>query len=93
MTNAMDFIDPANRLAVLEQVTAEGMLSLKKDTVRGNEYHVFAEAPNNLREFYEIGLMHGDWEHIIYEEDRITYPETFARANQLGNVLQSTYGI
>ena len=30
MTNAMDFIDPANRLAVLEQVTAEGMLSLRK---------------------------------------------------------------
>ena len=44
MANAMDFIDPANRLAVLEQVTAEGMLSLKKDTIRGNEYHVFAEA-------------------------------------------------
>ena len=38
MTDAMDFIDPANRLAVLEQVTAEGMLSLKKETVRGNEY-------------------------------------------------------
>ena len=93
MTNAMDFIDPANRLAVLEQVTAEGMLSLKKETVRGNEYHVFAEAPNNLREFFEIGLLHGDWEHIVYEEDRITYPETYARANQLGNVLQSTYGI
>jgi len=93
MTNAMDFIDPANRLALLEQVTAEGMLSLKKETVRGNEYNVFAEAPNNLREFYEIGLLHGDWEHIIYEEDRITYPETYARANQLGNVLQSAYGI
>ena len=30
MANAMDFIDPANRLAVIEQVTAEGMLSLKK---------------------------------------------------------------
>ena len=59
MTNAMDFIDPANRLAVLEQVTAEGMLSLKKETIRGNEYHVFAEAPNNLREFFEIGLLHG----------------------------------
>ena len=50
-------------------------------------------APNNLREFFEIGLLHGDWEHIIYEEDRITYPETYARANQLGNVLQSTFGI
>ena len=25
MANAMDFIDPANRLAVLEQVTAEGL--------------------------------------------------------------------
>ena len=47
MTNAMDFIDPANRLAVLEQVTAEGMLSLKKDTVRGNEYHGLDIAENH----------------------------------------------
>ena len=31
---------------------------------------MFLEAPNNL-EIFEIGLLHGDWEHIIYEEDRI----------------------
>ena len=89
----MDLISPANRLAVLEQVTAEGMLSLKKETVRGNEYFVFAEAPNNLREYFDLGLAHGDWEHIAYQDERITYPETYARANQLANTLQSTYGI
>ena len=37
MTNALDFINPANRLAVLEQVTADGMLSLKTETARGND--------------------------------------------------------
>lgn len=93
MTEQMDLISPANRLAVLEQVTAEGMLSLKKETVRGNEYFVFAEAPNNLREYFDLGLAHGDWEHIVYQDERITYPETYARANQLANTLQSTYGI
>ncbi len=30
MANAMDFIDPANRLAVLEQVTAERHAFVKK---------------------------------------------------------------
>ena len=33
--------------------------------------------------------MHGDWEHIIYEEDRITYPEILSQ--QLGNRLQTLW--
>lgn len=93
MINQMDLIKPSDRLSILEEVTAEGLLSLKKDIVRGNEYYVFAEAPNNLREYFELGLPHGDWTHIVYEEERITFPETFARANQLANTLQNKYGI
>ena len=77
MINQMDLIKPSDRLSILEEVTAEGLLSLKKDIVRGNEYYVFAEAPNNLREYFELGLPHGDWTHIVYEEERITFPETF----------------
>ena len=93
MSAKLDLINPADRLVAMERVTAEGLLSLSKETVRGNEYHVFAEAPKNLREYYELGLAHGDWEHIIYQDERIKYPETFARACQLGNTLQSKYGV
>ena len=38
------------RLELLEQVTNEGLLSLEKANIRGNEYFVFKEAPSNLRE-------------------------------------------
>ena len=93
MTTKLDLINPADRLTAMERVTAEGLLSLSKETVRGNEYFVFGEAPKNLREYYELGLAHGDWEHIIYQDERINYPETFARACQLGNTLQEKFGV
>ena len=53
MTTKLDLINPADRLTAMERVTAEGLLSLSKETVRGNEYYVFGEAPKNLREYYE----------------------------------------
>ena len=54
MTTKLDLINPADRLTAMERVTAEGLLSLSKETVRGNEYYVFGEAPKNLREYYEL---------------------------------------
>ena len=61
------------RLELLEQVTNEGLLSLEKANIRGNEYFVFKEAPSNLREYYQLGLLHGDWTHIVYQEERFKF--------------------
>ena len=43
MTTKLDLINPADRLTAMERVTAEGLLSLSKETVRGNEYYVFGQ--------------------------------------------------
>ena len=81
------------RLELLEQVTNEGLLSLEKANIRGNEYFVFKEAPSNLREYYQLGLLHGDWTHIVYQEERFQFNDTLRITSQLANTLQTKFNI
>ena len=81
------------RLELLEQVTNEGLLSLEKANIRGNEYFVFKEAPNNLRDYYQLGLLHGDWTHIVYQEERFQFNDTLKITSQLANTLQTKFKI
>ena len=81
------------RLELLEQVTNEGLLSLEKANIRGNEYFVFKEAPNNLRDYYQLGLLHGDWTHIVYQEERFQFNDTLRITSQLANTLQTKFNI
>ena len=81
------------RLELLEQVTNEGLLSLEKANIRGNEYFVFKEAPSNLREYYQLGLLHGDWTHIIYQEERFQFNDTLKITSQFANTLQAKFNI
>ena len=81
------------RLELLEQVTNEGLLSLEKANIRGNEYFVFKEAPSNLREYYQLGLLHGDWTHIVYQDERYQFNDTLRITSQLANTLQIKFNI
>ena len=81
------------RLELLDQVTKEGLLSLEKANIRGNEYFVFKEAPNNLREYYQLGLLHGDWTHIVYQEERFQFNDTLKITSQFANTLQAKFNI
>ena len=81
------------RLELLERVTNEGLLSLEKANIRGNEYFVFKEAPSNLREYYQLGLLHGDWTHIVYQEERFQFNDTLRITSQLANTLQTKFNI
>ena len=86
-------LTPDGRLELLQEVTKEGLLSLTKADIRGNEYHVFENAPQNLRDYYQLGFMHGDWTHIVYEDERYQFKETMEKANQLANKLIDEFGI
>ena len=81
------------RLELLNEVTKEGLLSLSTTEIRGNDYHVFDQAPANLREYYQLGFMHGDWTHIVYEGERFQFKETMEKSNQLANSLVNDFGI
>ena len=79
------------RLELLNEVTKEGLLSLSTTEIRGNDYHVFDKAPANLREYYQLGFMHGDWTHIVYEGERFQFKETMEKSNQLANSLNNIH--
>ena len=81
------------RLELLNEVTKEGMLGLEEVQIRGNEYTVFKDAPKNLREYYQLGLLHGDWTHVVYQDERFQYDDTLRISNQLANTLQSKFNI
>ena len=91
MENKLLSID--GRLELLKNVTKEGLLTLTTADIRGNSYHVFEQAPANLREYYQLGFMHGDWTHIVYEGERFQFKETMEKSNQLANSLVKDYGI
>jgi len=65
MTNKLSTYQ--GRLDLVKEITKEGMLELEKASIRGNEYNVFKQGPKNLRDYYQLGLLHGDWTHIVYE--------------------------
>jgi long-chain acyl-CoA synthetase len=81
------------RLDLVKEVTKDGMLALEKANIRGNDYFVFKDAPKNLRDYYQLGLLHGDWTHIVYEDERYQFAETLKYSNQLANTLQSKFNI
>ena len=81
------------RLELLNEVTKEGMLSLEEVQIRGNEYTVFKDAPKNLREYYQLGLLHGDWTHVVYQDERFQFNDSLRISNQLANTLQSKFDI
>jgi len=91
--SANKLFNTQGRLELLDQVTKEGLLSLEKANIRGNEYFVFKEAPNNLREYYQLGLLHGDWTHIVYQEERFQFNDTLKITSQLANALQAKFNI
>ena len=86
-------LTPDGRSELLQEVTKEGLLTLTKADIRGNEYHVFENAPKNLRDYYQLGFMHGDWTHIVYVDERYQFKETMEKANQLANKLIDEFDV
>ena len=48
MAGQLDLIDPQKRLETFEKISSEGLLGVNKETIRGTEYSVFSESPDNL---------------------------------------------
>ena len=93
MAGQLDLIDPQKRLETFEKISSEGLLGVSKESIRGNEYYVFSESPDNLLGYYQLGLTHGEWTHVVFEDQQIPYSETLSRSYQLANSLQNIYGI
>ena len=56
--------------------------------LRGVDFTVFANAPENLRALYQSGLAHADKDFYVYEGERYTYQRMWELAAQCANRLR-----
>lgn len=77
---------------VLAELTAPGQ-PYELETVErdGRTFRVFKNAPNSLRQLFEETV--SDAEFLVYEEERLTFAETYRQASRLAHLLVNTYGV
>ncbi|CAB4720824.1 MAG: AMP-binding protein [Actinobacteria bacterium] len=77
---------------VLAELTAPGQ-PYELETVErdGRTFRVFKNAPRSLRQLYEDTV--SDAEYLVYEDERLTFAETYQQASRLAHLLVHTYGV
>lgn len=70
-----------------------GQFEVMKTTVRGLETVVYARAPATLRDYFLACHLHPNQTFLVYNEERYSFAETYAKAMHYGAALQSAYGI
>jgi acyl-coenzyme A synthetase/AMP-(fatty) acid ligase len=74
---------------VLAQHTAPGQLFETKDVIneKGITYKEYVHFPDSLRGFLDFGLLHGDKDWLVYDDERYSYKDVFEKSAQFGNAL------
>ena len=61
--------------------------------VRGIAYTAFKGAPGTLKELFDLTRFYGDTPYLVYEDERFTYAEVYARADGVAAALVERYGV
>ena len=88
-----EFTKQAGRETLASEMSKEGMFELQKKTIRGNEYNVFVNVPQNLYEYFQFALIHGEWDFLAYEDESYKYQEVLNNAAGLAHILVDKYGL
>ena len=75
--------------AAVARVTAAGEpYETRVARIRGVDFTVFVNAPQNLRALYASGLDHADKDFYVYQDERYTYQRMWTLAAQCANRLR-----
>ena len=76
---------------ITEQLTSSGQLFETREYTnsKGISLREYASFPDNLRGYFDFGLLHADKEFLIYDSERFLYKDVIAKAAQVGNALIS----
>lgn len=81
-----------SRLEAIAALTAPGELyELATIDIAGAPCRTFVNAPISLRAMYEAGAT--DRPFIVYEDERLTFAETWATAARIAHCLRHDYGV
>lgn len=76
------------------QLTSPGApWEVEEKNFNGINYKIYKNAPATLKALIDVGRAHGDKEFIIYENERISFTEFFARADALANQFVHEFNI
>ena len=88
-----EFVKKDARESLAKEFTKEGLFELKEEEIRGNKYHVFANLPQTLRDYFQFPLIHGEWDFLAYEDETYSYQEVLNTSAGLAHTLMDQYGI
>jgi len=74
---------------ITAELTSKGQIFEIRDVTndKGVSYKEYVSFPENLKGYFDFGLLHGDKEFLVYESERFTFNETISKAAQVGNAL------
>jgi long-chain acyl-CoA synthetase len=76
------------------QITAPGQrYETHEIEVDGVRYTAFKGAPSSLKELFDLTRLYGDTDYLVYEDERYTYAEVYARADGIAAALVERYGV
>lgn len=75
-----------------EQLTAKGAdYELETRTLYGNTIRSFKNGPHTLRDLFAENI--SDLDFVVYEDERYTFRQTYAKASQIAQLLVEEHGI
>ncbi len=88
-------MDPAKLAdAAFKLLTENPMFKVGEAEIRGNSYRVFENAPPSLTGLFAFGAAtHGDKDFLIFEDERLSFAETWKRACRFAHVLRDEFDV
>ena len=74
---------------ITTELTAKGQLFETREykDMFGQLSKEYATFPENLKGYFDFGLLHAEKEFIVYESERYTFKETISKSAQVANAL------
>jgi len=70
-----------------------GRFEITETEIDGRPYKVFTSTPPSLRFLFELASGYGDLDFLVYEDERYTYADVWARAGAMAALLRDRYGV
>ena len=85
---------PVSHQEAIAKLTAPGApFETHLISIAGFEVTAFKNAPNNLREVFDLSRTRGESVFVVYEDERWTFDETMKHVDAVAAMLVNTYGI
>ena len=81
--------------AAVQKITTEDpRFAVESAEIRGVTYRVFKNAPGSLRAMMQgAAAMHDDGDFLVYQNERMSYPDFCDRTNRLAHAMARELGV